>query len=369
MVNIFGEEIKHESKHEKKQIMSEPLDTFLDVASHMALSKNSLSICSYIAKNENRLQVTNIKSFLFMDYNGNEENGVYEYNLSKVFNKLYGLNTNNQSLDKFPQVDIDLMTGEWVDINKTQAELILQAFKFVSDNETRYFMNGIYFNEGNVVSTDGRRLFYSLGFDRFPTVILPNTKCLEWLLKKGSNIKYKIDRMFSVFQFEYKGVILYYCTCNIEGQFPNWRKVVPEKQAYAIGIPDIVEWKNIHSKIMQLKSKDTYEWIMIKYDKDDMVFVEMDGRNMGMMQWKGFYNKDVIERKKALWEQIEDTVENPRKSFISSLDTLAINYKYLNDALILKELKKIEYTDFRRAITFIYTDNSINIVMPMQLED
>jgi len=344
MINIFGEEIKHESKHEKKQIVIEPLDAFLDAASHMALSKNSLSICSYIAKNENRLQVTDIKSFLFMNYSGSEENGVYEYNLSKAFKKLDGFNTNNTSLEKFPQIEVDL-TGEYVNINDMQAELILQAFKFISDDMARYFMNGIYFDEGNVVSTDGRRLFYSLGFDKFPAIILPNTKCLEWLLKKGSNIKYKIDRMFSVFQFEYKGATLFYCTTNIEGQFPNWHKVVPEKQTYTIGIPDLVSWKDIHSKIMQLKNKNNFERIIIKHDVDDIVFIEWEGRNMGMMQWKGFY---------------DETREGNKE--------LAINYKYLNDALTLKELKKIEYTDFVSAITFIYKDGSNNIVMPMQLD-
>ena len=104
MENIFGEEIKHE----KKQIVFDPVNAFLDAASHMDLSKNSLSICSYIAKNENRLQVTNIKSFLFMYYSGNEENGVYEYNLSKAFDKLDGINSNQNTLEKFPQVEVDL---------------------------------------------------------------------------------------------------------------------------------------------------------------------------------------------------------------------------------------------------------------------
>jgi len=345
MVNIFGEEIKHESKHEKKQIVVDPLNTFLDAASHMALSKNSLSICSYIAKNENRLQVTNIKSFLFMDYNGNEENGVYEYPSSKAFKKLDGFNSNQNTLEKFPQVEVDL-TGEYVNIGDVQAELIVQAFKFISDDETRYFMNGIYFDEGNVVATDGRRLFYSSGFDKFPAVILPNTKCLEWLLKKGSNIKYKIDRMFSVFQFEYKGTTLFYCTANIEGQFPNWRKVVPEKQNYTIGIPDVIAWKDIYSKIMQLKNKNTLERIMIKYYKDDMVLVEWESKNMGTMQWNGFYDET---------REYKNT-------------TLAINYKYLNDVLTLKSLKEIQFTEFVRAITFIYTDNSNHIVMPMQLD-
>jgi DNA polymerase III subunit beta len=345
MENIFGEEIVQKTKPEKKQVVVDPVNAFLDVTSHMELSKNNLSICSYIAKNEDKLLATNIKSFLIMSYTGNEENGVYEYTLSRAFKKLDGFNTNNNTLEKFPQTQIDL-NGEWVDINNVQAQLILEAFKFVSDDETRYFMNGIYFDEGNVVATDGRRLFYSQGFDKFPAVILPNSKMLEWLLKKGSNIKYKIDKVFSVFQFEYKGSTLFYYTTNIEGQFPNWRKVVPEKQLYTIGIPDLIAWKDIYSKITQLKNKDTNERMMIKHDKDDIVMVEWENKIMGNMQWKRFYDKN---------REYKET-------------TLAINYKYLNDALILKELKEIQFAEFVKAITFIYKDGSNHIVMPMQLD-
>jgi DNA polymerase III subunit beta len=345
MEYLFSEEIVNK-KPEKKQIVIDPVNAFLDASSHMELSKNSLSICSYIAKNENKLFATNIKSFLFMDYSGNEENGVYEYILSKAFKKLDGLNTNNNTLEKFPQVEIDLISGEWVSIDSVQAQLILDAFKFVSDDETKYFMNGIYFDEGNVVATDGRRLFYSLGFDKFPAVILPNSKMLEWLLKKGSNIKYKIDKVFSVFQFEHKGNIFSYCTTNIEGQFPNWRKVVPEKQLYTIDIPNLVMWKDIHSKIMLLKNKDTGERIMIKYDKDDMALVEWENKVMGNMEWEEFYDETREYKEKAL----------------------AINYKYLNDALMLKELNEIQFTEFVKAITFVYKDGSNHIVMPMQLD-
>jgi DNA polymerase-3 subunit beta len=366
MQNIFGEEMKHE-KPEKKQVVVDPVNAFLDAASHMELSKNSLSICSYIAKNENKLLATNIKSFLVMPYNGNEENGIYEYTLSKAFKKLDGFNTNNNTLEKFPQTEIDI-TGEWVDINSVQSQLMLDAFRFVSDDETKYFMNGIYFDEGNVVSTDGRRLFSSQGFDKFPAVILPNSKMLEWLLKKGANIKYKIDKAFYVFQFEYKGNVFYYCTTNIEGQFPNWRKVVPEKQTYTINILDIIAWKDIYSKTMQLKNKDTMERIIIKHDKDDMVIVEWENKTMGTMQWKGFYDNDRIENENKCWKHIEDTIENPRKPFVSLLTSLAINYKYLNDALTLKELKEIQFTSFVKAITFIYKDGSNHIIMPMQLD-
>ncbi len=339
MKNIFDENIKQESI----KMESNPLHTFLNAASHMELSKNSLSICSYIAKNDNKLIASNIKNFLIMDYTGNEENGVYEYLLSKAFDKLDGFNTNETNLEKYPQAEIDLVNGEWVNINTTQAQLIIDAYKFVSDDVTRYFMAGIYFEKGFVVSTDRRRLFYSQGFDNFPSVILPNLKCLEWLLKKGTNIKYKIDKTFSIFQFEYKGSTMFYCASNIEGQFPNWQKVVPEKQRFTIGVPDLTAWKNIYLKIVLLKSKNNSERINIKHEKDDEVSVKWDGKIIGNMKWEGFYN-ELCEGDKEL----------------------AINYKYFNDALTLYPLKEIQFTEWIKAVTFIYTNNSISIVMPMQ---
>jgi hypothetical protein len=360
MKNIFDDEIVQETKD------TDTLKVFLGVCSHMELSKNSLSICSYIAKNDNKLIASNIKNFLIMDYTGNEENGVYEYLLSKAFDKLDGFNTNETNLEKYPQAEIDLVNGEWVNINASQAQLITDAYKFVTDDVTRYFMAGIYFEKGFVVSTDGRRLFYSQGFDNFPSVILPNSKCLEWLLKKGTNIKYKIDKTFSIFQFEYKGSMMFYCASNIEGQFPNWQKVVPEKQRFTIGVPDLTAWKDIYSKIVLLKSKSNSERIYIKHEKDDEVSVEWDSKIIGKMKWIGFYDETRLANEKLGWEKIEDTTENPRKPFISLLTTLAINYKYFNDALTLYPLKEIQFTEWIKAVTFIYTNNSISIVMPMQ---
>lgn len=363
MKNIFGEEMMI---HTPKQNI-DAVGAFLGAAGHMPLSKTSLSICSYIAKDENKLWVTDINSFLVMPYTGNEEKGAYNYITSKAFKKLDGFST-DITLETFPKIEIDLANREWMGINDKQAQLMLDAFNFISDDITRYFMCGIHFNDGYVIATDGRRLFYAPGFDKFPEVILPDSKTLAWLLKKGINIKYKIDTKYSVFQFEYKGSTLFYCNPNIESQFPNWKKVVPEKQRYAVQDPDIIAWAEIHNRIKQLKTKETTERIFIKPDTDNLVLIEWEGRIVGSMRWKGLYDKDRLENEKMEWDAIEnamETPETPKKEFTQSM--LAINYKYLNDILVLKKLKEIRFTKFEKPLTFIYEDSSECIVMPMLL--
>ena len=92
---------------------------------------------------------------------------------------------------------------------------------------------------------------------------------------------------------------------------------------------------------------------------------------MGTMQWKGFYDNDRIENEKKAWDNMianSPAAQANTPYFQSKLTDLAINYKYLNDALTLKELKEIQFTEFVKAITFIYKDGSNYVVMPMQLD-
>ncbi len=316
--------------------------TFLEVARNMSLSKLLLSILAYIAKNEKRLVVSNLKEWLIMDYEGNEENGVYSFKNSSVLNKLEGLNFENRKLEQFPEVPI-FNDSEWLDVNKVQAGLMVDAYTFISDDPTRYFMNGISFDDSNAIATDGRRMFYSYdkGFGKYPKVIMPYGKCLLWLLKKGNEIQYKIEKTYSVFKFKYKNEQFYYFIQNINGQFPNWKRVIPENKKQ-LGLPDIKEWKEIYKKCMALSERGQYR-IKIKPNSDMVDIwtgpVSGDDILLGAIQWPGFTGE--------LW----------------------INYQYLNDALMLPGLVRIKYTDMVKGLTFEYKNGSTVIVMPMSKDD
>ena len=330
-----------------------------------------MSVLSAIYKHNSTLIVSNVKEFLIKNYSGHEEDSLYNYIHSKAYNKLIKSSLNK---DAFPAIPINEIDITWVNINKVQAGLMLNAFKFISDYETRYFMNGIYFDSGNAVSTDGKRMFYSSGFDNFPAIILPVSKCISFILQKGTNIKYGISVKYSVFQFAYKNEAFTYYLFNIEGQFPNWAKIIPEKQTYSIGIPDIEKWKSIYNIINQIKVKKGISRIIIKPETESKVVnVYLDheiGKELifiGSILWNGFYDEGRIKKDKELYDELNK--DNPVKKEYESkeLIELAINPIYLNDALTLKPLKEIQFTSFRKVITFVYTDGSFNLTMPMEL--
>ena len=89
----------------------------------------------------------------------NIKNGMYnkklfselgEFELEKELEPGYVSYTNN----------VEFIRDEFIkwDIEKNKLSFLLST---VSEDETRYFMNGIYFDYENIVSTDGRRLIYT----------------------------------------------------------------------------------------------------------------------------------------------------------------------------------------------------------------
>lgn len=146
----------------------------------------------------------------------------------------------SQTSDKFPEIG----TSENVPFFELPAkdfkEMIRQTIFAVSDDRNRYFMTGVYMvKNGDVltmVATDGRRLSCvnknGLNVPDFPPAIIP-TKILQCVLKnvpdEGNVSVAVIDK--SVFvkigNLEFSSVL-------IEGQFPNYQKVIPENLAHSI---------------------------------------------------------------------------------------------------------------------------------------
>jgi len=116
-------------------------------------------------------------------------------------------------------------------------KMIQETIFAISDDETRYFMNGIYFektlNKFIMVATDGRRLAYidkpsTEGIEDFSGIIIP-PKILNIVMKRAGDegtAKISITDKTIFIQFgSYK-----LSSILIEGQFPNYRKVIPESQ-------------------------------------------------------------------------------------------------------------------------------------------
>ena len=158
----------------------------------------------------------------------------------KPVTKRFTAKLKSQTSDKFPEIG----TSENVPFFEVPAadlkEMIRQTIFAVSDDRNRYFMTGVYFVKNDdvltMVATDGRRLSCDnktgLNVPDFQPAIIP-TKILTCILKNApdeGNIQIAvIDKsLFVKFgNIEFSSVL-------IEGQFPNYKKVIPENLSQSV---------------------------------------------------------------------------------------------------------------------------------------
>lgn len=149
----------------------------------------------------------------------------------------------SMSQEKFPEVQISNDAPYFEVSSKELKRMIAETIFAVSDDETRYFMNGVFFEKQgdnlNLVATDGRRLSFAskqilAGVSDFsPAIVHP--KILSIILKHApeeGNISLAIVEKMIFFKFDnYKfGSVL------IEGNFPNYGRVIPENQQYSFSL-------------------------------------------------------------------------------------------------------------------------------------
>jgi DNA polymerase-3 subunit beta len=230
--------------------------------------------------------------------------------------------------------------------------MIEQVIFAVSDDETRYFMNGVYlekFDGGLVmVSTDGRRLAYSKHeFDAeipsFKGAIVP-PKVLNLVLKRAPDeglIEIAVTEKNIFFRFgSYK-----ISSVLIEGQFPNYQKVIPESQKSKIlvGRLELLDALKRVSIFVEQKSRRTFFSL-----SSGVLVLSSEESELGTAR-----------------EEIPCDYEGPDT-------TIALNYKYVEDPLkvIDGDKIKLEFTEANRAITLSPEADSdfFHIVMPMAIE-
>ncbi len=140
----------------------------------------------------------------------------------------------SQASDKFPESGTSDNVPFFEIPSKDFKEMIKETIFAVSDDKNRYFMTGVYFIKNGetltMVATDGRRLSCDnkTGFSipDFQPAIIP-TKILSCILKNApdeGNIQIAVvDKSIFV-----KFGNLEFSSVLIEGQFPNYQKVIPE---------------------------------------------------------------------------------------------------------------------------------------------
>jgi DNA polymerase-3 subunit beta len=253
--------------------------------------------------------------------------------------------------DKFPQ--FTAAGEEFFEIPiKDFKEMIQETIFAVSDDETRYFMNGVFFEKTEekfiMVATDGRRLAYidktaGAGVKDFPGIIVP-PKILNILMKRAGDegmVSVSITDKTIFIQFgSYK-----LSSVLIEGQFPNYRKVIPENQKYFFTFKrlEILDALRRVSLLVEQKSHRVYLGV-----KPGVISVYCE----------------------------ENEIGNAREEIPCQNDgeeiAIALNYRYIEEPfkVMNDEDISIYFTDPTRTISIMPVPNKdfFHIVMPMQLD-
>jgi DNA polymerase-3 subunit beta len=230
--------------------------------------------------------------------------------------------------------------------------MIAQTIFAVSDDETRYFMNGVYLERNEkglvLVATDGRRLsFVQKEFDaripEFKSVIVP-PKVLALVAKRAPDegpIQIAVTEKSIFFRFGAYRI----SSVLIEGQFPNYQKVIPEAQKNTIAIKraDLLDALKRVSIFVEQKSRRTF---------------------FGLAAGSLVLSSEESEIGTAR-EELPCRYEGPEA-------TIALNYRYVEDPLKVIDTEEIsvEFTEPNRAITIspVPRADYFHIVMPMQNE-
>jgi DNA polymerase-3 subunit beta len=254
--------------------------------------------------------------------------------------------------DKFPEFPSP-EGSTYFDIPvKDFKSMVVQTVFAVSDDETRYFMNGVYLeNTGEklvMVATDGRRLaFYGKDFGTavppFKGVIVP-PKILSLVTKRAGD-----EGPISIAVTD-KCIFVKFGSYNlssvlIEGQFPNYQRVIPEKQSYSFLVNRIE---------------------LLEAIKRVSLLVEQKSRRVYMTIGSGVLTISSEE------SEIGTAKEEIPCRYDGESVTIALNYRYLEEPLkvISDESISVQFTEPNKAITMhpIPEKDFFHIVMPMQLD-
>jgi DNA polymerase-3 subunit beta len=254
--------------------------------------------------------------------------------------------------DKFPEFPISNADNLFELPVRDFKEMIMQTVFAVSDDETRYFMNGVFFEkqEGNLVmvGTDGRRLAYisveaGSEIKDFAGVIIP-PKILNVLLKRAGDeglvsISITDKTIFVKFGSYQLSSIL------IEGQFPNYQRVIPESQNYSFTINriDMLDALRRVSLLVEQKSR--------------RIYLGLSSRNISISSAES---------------DIGTARENIPCKYEGEDVSIALNYRYIEEPFkIMTDTEvSIYFTEATRAITIkpVPERNFFHIIMPMQVD-
>ena len=231
-------------------------------------------------------------------------------------------------------------------------EMVSKTLFAVSDDETRYFMNGIFLEKRDdnliMVATDGRRLSYisrriPVRMENLKGVILP-PKILT-IVKKLSSGEGSLSLALTDKNVFVRMGATHLSSNLIDGQFPDYRRVIPDAQKYRA----LVEKKALEDALRRVS-------LLVEQKSRKVVFSMAEG------------TLTVFSKESELGvatEELPCEYEGPEMSF-------AVNCLYMSEPLreLAGEKVLLEFSDVNKAITLkpVPEDGYTNVIMPMQLD-
>jgi DNA polymerase-3 subunit beta len=355
----------------------------ISVAQEVISSKNSLSILSNVlltaAKGELKLQATDLKvgfeTSLPVDIG---QEGSTTAFCDKLLNILRSLPEGDVELeqsdptmlrirplakkvdfqlrcipsDKYPELAraSDNMYFDFP--QKDFIEMVSRTLFAVSDDETRYFMNGIFLEKRDdsliMVATDGRRLAFisrkiPVRMENLKGVILP-PKILQ-IVRRLSSGEGSLSLALTDKNVFIRMGATRLSSNLIDGQFPDYRRVIPDNQKYRA----TVEKKALEDALRRVS-------LLVEQKSRKVVFAMAEG------------TLTIMSKESELGvatEEVPCEYSGPQMSF-------AVNCMYMSEPLreIGSATVTMEFSDVNKAITLrpAPDEGYTNIIMPMQLD-
>lgn len=229
-------------------------------------------------------------------------------------------------------------------------EMISHTIFSVSNDQTRYFMNGVYLEKNEnfliMTATDGRRLAFikkevTGEVKDFSGVIIP-IKVLFLIRKLSSgegNLSLAISEDNIFFKIGNKRIY----SGLIEGRFPDYEKVIPESQKYKILVNREKFFKALTRVSLLVEDKSRRIYLLFS---EDMISFRSEETEMG-----------------AAKEEVSCSYKGPEVE-------VSMNCVYISDPLrvISSEEISILFTNSKDVITILSNPEGdyFHIVMPMR---
>jgi len=226
-VEVFEKALKNaiKSPKDKKTKQYNLNDAYRD----LLLTKQCIPILKNILVKNNQAILTNLDMFVCfknVTNNGmfdNVKDGLYNPELAIKNKKPIVINDNlckisDLSIDDFPVIP-EFKQDKVAVFNTKDIDFVSRA---MSTEETRYYLNGIYFGNDEIAATDGHRLHYKKVACQNINKIVPK-EAIKLLLKLGIENIYFDDKNLFMFENESVRVV----GKIIDGSFPEYKRVIP----------------------------------------------------------------------------------------------------------------------------------------------